>query len=606
MSQTVSTYIVQRLEQAGAKTAFLVSGGMMMHLLDAVGRARELRYFCNHHEQASAMAADAFARCTRTLGVCLATAGPGATNLLTGIVGAWQDSSPVLFITGQCKLAHTTHASKIPNLRQFGMCEVDIVPIVRPVTKYAAVLDDPLQVRYHLEKAIHLATTGRPGPVLLDIPLDIQGAPVEPESLVAFEDPAPIPAIDLARVQSIIARLIAAKRPLIIAGNGIGCGRAVELFNAFIRRFRLPVVVTQLAKDIIEYEDPLYVGIPGVRGDRPGNFAVANADLILTLGCSLHVLTTGFESELFAPNAHKIMLDPDPAMLERERGGVKEKHLCDIPWFIQTALEASPGGAASDATPWRERCMKWKRRYAVWNEPHRLDEGPVNAYELVEVLNETIPAPATVVTDTGTPFFALGQALKARNGLRYIVSGAFGSMGYALPAGLGICAATPHAPVFCVTGDGSLQMNIQELQTLRHHGMDLRLIILLNDGYLSIRNTQDNFFKGRHVGSSTASGVSLPSLAKIADCYGLPYRECPARSQLRDTLQWVVKTRGPLICGIVSQTDQKIMPAVTAALRPDGTMQSKPPYDMWPFLNQDELNENLNDGAGAPREAAQP
>jgi len=587
MTVRVADYIAQYLRGQGVDSVFLLSGGMIMHLLDAIGRTDGLRYYCNQHEQAAAMAAEGYARLKRALGVCYATNGPGATNILTGLAGAWQDSSPVLFVVGQCKLAHTIHANRSQGLRQFGMCEVDMVPIVRSVTKYAAVLDDPARVRYHVERAVYTACEGRPGPVLLEVPLDIQGALMDPASQEGFSpslDPNPVLDTD---VDEVLRRLSNATRPVILAGNGVGCANASAQLLRLVRSLDIPVLTTQIAKDILPYDLPLFGGHPGMKGTRSGNLIISNADLILCLGCSLHVLTTGFEFEEFAPHACKIMVDPDPAILARERVGVNMKIQADIVPFMQ-AIEAR-GAGDHNWDAWRAQCRDLKERFAVRNEPHRIDDGPVNAYDFVDLLGEVLGSEDVVVTDTGTPFFVLGQALRISGNQRYIVSGALGSMGYALPAALGVCAAAPSRNVVCVTGDGSLQVNVQELQTLRHYGMNLKLFVFLNDGYLSIRNTQDAFFNGFYVGSSRDSGVSVPPLRKLAGAYDLPYVECTCRTELRSTVMQTLGAEGPAVCGIVTQPDQRIMPTVSSALMPDGKMKSKPLHDMFPFLDEAEL-----------------
>ena len=586
----VADYIAGTLAKHGVKCVFMVSGGGMMHLIDAVPRAG-LTYVCNHHEQACAMAAEGYARKTGELGVCYATSGPGATNILTGLVGAWQDSAPVLFLTGQSNVKQTIQGSGIEGLRQFGTFEVDIVPIVKSVTKYAAFIDDASTIRMHLEKAIALATSGRPGPVLLDIPLNIQGAPVDPASLLGYApEPANEPDLSTA-IRGVMDRLHTAKRPLILAGHGVRMGKAAELFRDVIDALGVPVALTQLSKDLLPYAHPLFTGHPGVKGDRAGNFAVQNADVILTIGCSLHAQTTGYDQSMFAPNAYKIQVDIDRAVLQREAAKVDEKICADVHVFLR-ALHTHmrvPFRTDADLDAWRTRCREWKEWYAVRKEPHVIDDGPVNLYEFVDVLSDQLRGKETIVTDAGCSFYVLGQAFKLKDTQRYIVSGALGSMGYALPAGIGAAQTGDAHPVICVTGDGSLQTNIQELATMRHVSPNLKLFIISNDGYASIRNTQQSFFQGYYVGSSHDSGVWMPPLQKIADAYNLPYVLCGKRADLQSAVERTLSQNGPVICEVMCQATQQIIPSVTSVRLPDGRMQSKNLDEMYPFLEEGKL-----------------
>jgi len=595
MEMRVSDYIAHHLADCGVRAAYMLSGGGMMHLIDAVGRESRIKYYCNHHEQASAMAAEGYARQTGTLGVCYATSGPGGTNLLTGVTGAWLDSSPILLLTGQSKLACTIRGSGIPELRQFGTFEVNIVPIVESITKYAVFLDDPKLVRFHLEKAIYLATHGRPGPVLIDIPLDIQGAKVNIDELIGFSpDDTGVSDLDDALLDTIRIKLQQAKRPLILAGHGINCaGRAMQ-FRKLVAALDIPVATTQLAKDLLAYDSPNFVGHPGVKGDRAGNFAVQNADVLLSVGCSMHEQTTGYEAEGFAPNTYKIQIEIDRAILKREHIGVPMKIECSVENFFGKAarklhVEKSPAHQA-----WKKRCQDWKMKYAVRNEPHLLEGGPINFYEFADCLSDVVDEHATIVTDAGSAFYVMGQAFRVKQGQRYIVSGGLGAMGYALPASIGACADDANRTVVCVTGDGSLQVNIHELQVLRHYNLNLKLFVINNDGYVSIRNTQQSFFNGNFVGSSKDSGVSLPTLNKVAESYGLPYLECKLRENLADILAKVLATKGPIICGIQAQSDQKIIPSVSSKVLPDGSMKSMPLHHMYPFLDDEEINYNMS------------
>lgn len=591
MKIRTADYIAQRLQEWGVDTVFMLSGGGMMHLVDSVGRAEGMHAICNHHEQCSAIAADAQARFSGRIGVCYATSGPGATNILTGLVGAWQDSSPVLFLTGQSKSTQTIQESGIVGLRQFGTFEVDIVPIVKPVTKYAVMVTDPKTIRYHLEQAYHLATTGRPGPVLLDLPLDVQGALIEPESLVGFfpENDAKHPnSNELAKVVDILRN---AKRPLILSGVGIRAAGAVDVFRRLIERMNIPVVTTQFGKDSLFYEHPLFVGHSGPKGDRAGNFAVQTADVILSLGCSLHSQTTGWENSLFAPDALKIQVDIDEAVLAREQVNVTVKVKADVTTFLIGIDSLIEEDFANDA--WRSICLSWKNRYAVNQEPHDRTESSVNYYDFADELGHALQGNECVVTDAGSAFYAMGQGFHIRENQRFISSGSLGAMGFALPAANGV-ATVNQSTTICVTGDGSLMTNIHDLAITSHYKLNVKIFVLNNEGYLSIRNTQRDFFNSLFVGSDSASGVFIPELENQAKAYNLPFLRCKLASELRDVIDRALAIEGPVLVEINSLRDQRMIPSVMSERLPDGRMQSKPLHEMFPYLPQNVVDAELD------------
>lgn len=578
----VSDFIAQHLDAIGVKAVFLLSGGGMMHLIDAVSRTG-VPYICCHHEQACAMAAEGYARQKGALGVCYATSGPGATNILTGLVGAWQDSSPVLFITGQSKRSQTIQLAGSPGLRQFGTFEVDIVPIVSSVTKYAHMIETADSIRYHLEKAIHLATTGRPGPVLLDIPLDIQGAPIDPGTLAGFTpDAIAAPKWDDNALDLVLKKISSATRPVLLIGHGVRSANAVPALHDLMEKLEIPVVTTQLAKDVVAYDNPLFVGHCGPKGDRAGNFAVQTADLILSIGSSLHSQTIGFEADLFAPAAYKIQVDSDAAVLNRGDVAVDMRIEADVHQFI-AALARRPGNGA-DHGIWRTRSAGWKSKFMVRDEPHVKNSDEINFYELADALSEALDERATVVTDAGSAFYVMGQGFRLKKGQRYIVSGALGAMGFALPAAIGAAAAAPERTIVCVTGDGSLHLNVHELATLRHNQLNVKLFIIDNDGYASIRNTQKGFFAGQFIGASRDSGVSLPALDKLADAYGLRLETMRQGEDLTAVVRRIMAMTGPVLCRVQAQVNQLVIPGVASRQLPDGRMRSNPLHIMSPLL----------------------
>jgi len=591
MTIRVADYIAARLLERGARTVFMLNGGMMMHLVDTLGRPGGLQYVAQHHEQACAMAADGYARRSGELGVCYATSGPGATNIVTGLAGAWQDSTPILFLTGQSKSTQTIEKSGISGLRQYGTFEVDIVPIVRSITKYAVMVLDPKTIRYHLEKALHLATTGRPGPVLLDLPLDVQGAQIDPDELEGFSADEADFGVDATQLTQMLRLLEGARRPLILAGHGIRCAGAVDAFQRLVDRLGIPVATTQLGKDALPYDHPLFVGHPGPKGDRPGNFAVQTADLILTIGCSLHAQTTGWENELFAPDAAKIQVDLDSAVLAREQVGVSLKIEAGAREFIEAVL--SLPAPASRAAPWRDCCASWKARFQVANEPHEMDGGAINFYAFAEALSQELGEGACVVADAGSAFYVMGQALRLKKGQRFISSGSMGAMGFALPAANGAAATGMPGSTVCVTGDGSLMTNLHELATMKEFRLNVKLFVVNNDGYVSMRNTQRDFCAGHYVGADADSGVFIPAMDALAASFGLPYVRCGVEDDLAARIRQVLAVDGPVVCEVVALRDQKIIPAVTSVKLPDGRMRSASLHNMFPHLSDDALKQEF-------------
>jgi acetolactate synthase-1/2/3 large subunit len=591
MKVRVADYIAARLLEIGTKHVFLLNGGMMMHLVDTLGHSDGLGYICNHHEQASAMAADGYARQSGKLGVCYATSGPGATNILTGLVGAWQDSTPVLFLTGQIKSTQTIHGSGIANLRQFGTFEVDIVPIVQSVTKYAQLIMDPLTIRFHLEKALHIALSGRPGPVLLDLPLDVQGALIDPDILIGYTPEVPELKATEESIATVMALLRAAKRPLILAGYGIRCARAVEQFKLLAEKFEIPVVTTQLGKDVLPYEHTLFVGHPGPKGDRPANFAVQSADLILSIGCSLHSQTTGWENELFAPNSIKIQVELDPAILEREQVHVDHKIQAGCFEFISAMLEEP--ATVSNWGDWRDCCKSWKTRYPVRLEAHEHHVDGINFYHFAEALSNNLDQSACVVADAGSAFYVMGQAFRLKSGQRFISSGSMGAMGFALPTANGVAVANHTGATVCVTGDGSLMTNVHELATMSQNRLNVKLFVINNDGYVSMRNTQRDFCNGHYVGADRSSGVFIPTMESLAVSYDLNFVRCTTEDRIDEVILKVMSMAGPVMCEVVAIKDQKIIPTVVSVKLSDGRMQSSQIHNMSPLLTADVMAHEL-------------
>ena len=577
----ISDLIVRFFEDKGIKNVFLLSGGMMMNLLDSLSKSSKITYVCNHHEQASAIAAEAYARVNNSIGVCYATSGPGATNTITGIAGAWLDSSPVMFLTGQSRTGITVRGSGISNLRMYGNFEVDISKIVEPITKYSVFLNNPNDIFYELEKSYYLATSNRPGPVLLDVPLDIQATIVDEDNLNHFSIPKKKKInFDYNYVKS---ELENSHKAIVLAGNGIRVSNQVKEFISFIYDIQIPVVTTQLANDLIAYNDNLYIGKVGLRGDRAGNYAVQNADLIIVIGSSLHITTTGYDLDKFAPEAKKIIIDIDDAILEKNKNISQLQIKSDIKTFLETLKGKVKPLKSND---WIKVLTNWKNSFRVVDEPHHFNNDKINTYQLVNELSNSLIGNEIVITDSGSLYYIMGQAFLTKKNQRVIVSGALGAMGYALPASIGASFAEPNKNIFCITGDGSAQLNIQELQTISHHKLNCKILIINNNGYASIRNSQSAFLNGHLAGCSENTGVSFPNWKKLSSSYSIPYKSIDKPCEIKSMLHDVINTKGPLFVEIFVTENVKMLPSVTSTRLEDGTFESNQLQNMSPKISE--------------------
>lgn len=593
----VADYLAEQVYREGVRNVFLVSGGGMMFLSDGIACSRRLKYICNHHEQASAMAAVGYAKYTGGLGAAYVTTGCGGTNAITGLLDAWQDSVPCLFISGQVKRKETVRNSGLA-LRQIGVQEADIISVVRPLTKYAEMVNDPLSIRYHFEKAVHLARSGRPGPVWLDIPMDVQGAEISPGKL----EPFVLPAGDAGAKRPAAAdleyfwrALNKARRPVVVMGQGVRISGKLREFRAFIEKFSIPVVASRLGIDSLPSGHPLYIGRIGNKGDRAGNFAVQNADLVISMGSRLSVSSTGHEYDKFAREARLVVVDIDP--VEHSKATVKIDRFihADLREFLPMIRAGQ--GAARDRkavfSPWAGKCAGWRKMWPVCLPAYAAGRGGINMYHFVEVLSRMLRKDSVVVSDAGSAFYVVSQGLRVNGAQRYVTSGGQADMGFSLPASIGVCAARGRREVLAVTGDGSFQMNIQELQTLVYNRLPVKLFVWNNDGYLSIRATQEKFFNRRFIGTDSASGVSFPSVRKIAKAYGIKYLKASRPRELHSAISNAMSHDGPVLCEIVCPRDQEVVPCSASARLPDGRMVSRPLEDMYPFLDRAEFHRQM-------------
>ena len=589
--QRVADYVAEYIYQLGVKNVFMVSGGGMMFLSDGLALHPHMKVTCTHHEQAAAMAAVGYAKYNESYGVAYITTGCGGTNALTGLLDAWQDNVPCIFISGQCKRKETVRNSGLP-LRQFGVQEVDIVAVAQPMTKYAVMVNEPEKIAWHLDRAAYLARSGRPGPVWLDIPMDVQGAVIDETKLERYEPGSekfdfrtePLPS----ELQTVADLLVASKRPVIVAGQGIRISGAIPAFRKMVEDNRIPVVASRLGIDMLPSDHPLFIGRIGNKGDRAGNFAVQNADLVIVIGSRLSVSSTGHEYQTFAREAKIVIVDIDP--VEHRKNTVRIDHFinADALRFVE---QLKPAGL-TDFAAWANTCLAWKKKWLVCLPEYATSE-KVNLYYFVDCLTRMMKSDAVLVSDAGSAFYVASQAGQFNHEQRYVTSGGQADMGFTLPAAIGVSVARNSGEVMAITGDGSLQMNIQELQTMVHNRLPIKLFVWNNDGYLSIRASQAKFFEGRFIGTDSTSGVSFPDTGKIADAYGIKFFRVNTSFELGHVLKDILAYDGPVICEVMCLRDQEIIPTVASYRKDDGTMVSRPIEDMYPFLDREEFRREM-------------
>jgi acetolactate synthase-1/2/3 large subunit len=597
----LSDYIVGQLADWGVRHIFLVTGGGAMHLNDSIGKESRIQYVCNHHEQASAMAAEGYARISGQPGVVNVTTGPGGINALNGVFGAWTDSIPMLIVSGQVKRETCMRAQGITGLRQLGDQEADIVAMVANITKYTVLIDDPLTIRYHLERAWRLAQSGRPGPCWLDIPVDVQAASINPASLRGYDPAEERHAQDTiagdpsrleADCRAVLRRIRNAKRPVILAGTGVRAAHAVAEFDELFHRLGVPVT-TAWTHDIIATDDPLFCGRQGTIGDRAGNFTVQNADVLLILGSRLNIRQTSYNWQSFAPRAFKIQVDIDAAEFHKPTVKPDLAIHSDLKRFLQELLrQCDADNYRPDAHgSWLAWCRERVQRYPVVQDRQRQAGPPLNPYYFVEQLSAKLAGDDVIVCGNATSCIVPFQTIRLRKDQRLISNSGSASMGYDLPAAIGTAFVRPGKRVICLAGDGSIQMNIQELQTVVHHHLPLKIFVLNNSGYLSMRITQSGFFN-RLTGESASSGASLPDMVKVACAYGIPSIRIDRQSQLSQ-IDLALAADGPALIDVVLDPNQEFEPRSRAKQLPDGRIVSPNLEDMYPFLDENELMDNV-------------
>lgn len=593
----LSDYIFKFLESHDVKHVFMLSGGSAMHLDDSLGRCEKIQYIPCHHEQSCAMAAEAYAKSNGKIGVALVTSGPGSTNTITGVAGAFVDSTPCLIISGQAKIKQTVHNCSNVKLRQFGVQEINIIPIVESITKYAVTVTESRWIRYYLEKALYLAETGRPGPVWIDVPLDIQTSNIDENELFKFDKSELNENYNMNPVEEdvefVLELIRKSSRPVVIAGHGIRLSRATEELLDFVSRFNIPVVTPFLGIDVIHNDSENYIGRIGTKGTRAGNLAMQNADLIISIGSRLSVSTIGHEYNLFAREAIKVVIDIDPNEHKKETIKIDKFINSDAKKFINKIIELSKDERVKTFKKWLTKCNEWKKKYPVClPEYERIKEG-VNYYYFVDRLTRKLNADVSIISDAGSSFYVVGQAIQIKKNQRYITSGGLATMGFNLPAAIGVSFANKNKNVVTITGEGSFQQNIQELQTIKYFSLPVKIFVVNNNGYFSIKQTQKRYFNERYVGEGIESGISFPDSKKIAWAYGVKYFKIINNNELDKIIDKVMKYNGPVICEVNSLEGQDIIPTVSSAINKNGIMVSKPLEDMFPFLDRDEFKKEM-------------
>ena len=567
----------------------MVSGGAAAHLMNSV-KEKGIKYICCQHEQACAMAAEGYARIANKPACVLVTNGPGSSNTITGVLGAYQDSIPMIIISGQVPVNQTMRAN-LSQIRQLGVQECNIISMVKNITKYSIQLTSPNFVQEHLNIAYDLATTGRKGPVWLDVPLDIQNSQIEIKYKDINFEPQTPKVFDYSKIINLIAN---SKRPLIITGNGIHLSKSEELFSVLKDRLQIPVISTWTSKDLMSFDDPLFVGTFGILGERAANFAVQNADLLLILGSRMSIPNVGYQSHLFSPNSIKIMVDIDQEEMDKPTIKIDYPINEDLHKFMSKLLVTlTLADTKSDVTPlpnfysWIKKTQEWKKKYPVFQSGY--EEVPnrksINSYHFMELLSKELTNNHIIVTDMGTSYTCTMQALKMNGKNRLFTSSACCSMGFGLPGAIGAYFADPTKEIILIAGDGGFQMNIQELQTVVHYKIPIKIFILNNKGYLAISLMQDNLFKSNYIGANKKSGVSSPDFVKVAKAYGIDAVQIANYHMLGKLLE----NKRALLIEVPMEENQPLIPRVQSSKKEDGSIISNSLENMFPYLDEEEM-----------------
>jgi acetolactate synthase-1/2/3 large subunit len=581
----VADYILGRLADLGVEDIFFLPGGGAMYLNDALACEARITAVPCHHEQACGIAAEAYGRTHGCgFGVAMVTTGPGATNILTPVAGAWIESLPLFILSGQVKRSDALRGRP---LRQSGVQEVDVVSMVKPVTKYAVTVDSPENVRKCFEEAIWHMSNGRPGPVWLDVPLDVQAAPIDPTTLEAFKPPLKEGHSDLSEELHKLNQILAnSKRPLLLAGHGVRISGGAKKFKELVEKLGIPCVFTWNASDLLAWEDPLYIGRPGVVAARAPNFAVQNCDCLISIGCRLDNVITAYNPKGFARNAQKIVVDIDKNELDRHEFEVALPILADARHFIESWQETIKSPPSTKWGQWRAQCLDWKKRYNPLDGRQFDSNGLMSHYQFVEIISDAIPENQLVITgSSGLAVEVFYSAFRNKAGQRMFLTSGLGSMGYGVAAAIGACIGAGRSPTVCVESDGSLMLNLQELATIKSLNLPITVLVMNNGGYASIRNTQRNYFEERYLGTDLASGLFIPDFVQVAKSMKLEAMDINSPSQLAKAFH----ETAPKLLNVQLKTDEVLYPKVAAMPQSDGSIISMPLEDMSPLLSLEQL-----------------
>lgn len=593
MKIRLANYIADFLAKKGVRNIFTVTGGGAMHLNDAFGHHAKLECIYNHHEQACSIAAEGYTRLTGKLAAVCVTSGPGGTNAITGVLGGWLDSIPMFIISGQVKRETTVYSTDLP-LRQLGDQEFNIVPSVRPMTKYAQIILDPNEIAYHLEKAYYLCLSGRGGPVWLDVPLDVQAAIIETNELRHFNPEKETvylekPVYDFAMTDLIIEKIKNSKRPVILAGTAVRLANAKDTFRQLVEKLQIPIVTAWNAHDIMSDNNPFYCGRPGTVGTRGGNFVVQNADLLLVLGCRCNIRMISYNYHQWAQNAFKIIVDIDKMELAKPTVKPDLPIWADLKDVINDLLQKDLLVCHSDShIKWLEWCRNVNIKYPAALPEYYKSKEILNPYVFVTEFTKRLKNDDKIICGNGSACVIGFQASIIKKETRLFTNSGCAAMGYGFPAAIGCAVAEKGKRVICLDGDGSFQMNIQELQTVVYNKLNLKIIYFNNGGYHSIRQTQTNLFKDRHlVGVSDGNGLSFPDMEKIAWAYDIPYIKVTREEQIPEMIDFM-ENAGPVFCDVVVDQAQNFAPKLSSKVLPDGRIVSPEIDDMYPFLEREE------------------
>lgn len=591
----VADFVFEFIARQEIKNVFFLPGGGAMHLNDGLLKQKSIVPISMLHEQGASIAAEGYARTSGKFGVCLVTSGPGSTNAITGLAGAWFESTPVMFISGQVKRADL---KKNSGVRQMGSQELEIVPVVSSLTKYAVCMVEPLQVKRELEKALYLMKDGRPGPVWIDIPLDVQATEIDPNDLISF-DPAELSSNKSCEVvggetlAELVRLLRQARRPVLLVGNGVHCARAERELRELIERLNMPTLTTWIAADLLEYSHPLHFGRPGTVAPRGANFTIQNADFLLAIGCRMDFAITGFNRAQFCRGATIAVVDVDAAEIEKLGELPDIAIVSDAKAFIESLLEQLSKDNRISYPEWVNQCSAWKERYPVVLPEYRAQKGFANTYVFTEALCEELSEGDMIIPgSSGASIDTFWLSAKLKSGQRAVATGGLGAMGYGLPAAIGGCLGGDCRRTISVDGDGGFVMNIQELEVVRRLNLPIKFFVLNNNGYASIRSMQNGYFK-QSIGADPNSGLTLPDICRVAAAFGIDTLRIQDQSELRQIIRRALDADGPVVCEVMVQPDQAIGPRVSSRIRADGSMVSSPLEDLFPFLDRAELKANM-------------